>query len=204
MRTEIHGAEDIFLEIKTRCDFDQGDAVFPELKHGSLGYVQHGLPILPGNVSAEGNRVYSFYKFPGFAFLSDADAVFAELVLGACSECAAEHHLLGALGNVDKPTRTNDFWPEFADVQVPFGVCLGQAKESDIQPAAVVEIELGMVLNDGICIPGRPKITTGCRDATVGSQLCGEGELFDDALFSGYGRHAVWHTNPEVNELAGP
>jgi len=56
------------------------------------------------------------------------------------------------LTDIDKPACAGQLGPEFADIQVPGFVTLGQPQKSDVKAAAVIEIKLGGLVNDCVSI----------------------------------------------------
>ena len=69
-----------------------------------------------------------------------------------------EDQLLGVLADVDEPARSGQFRAEPADVDVALGVGLGHAQKRRVQAAAVVEVELGGLIEDGVAVDRRAEI----------------------------------------------
>ena len=76
----------------------------------------------------------------------------------AGGEGAHEHHVLGGLGDVDEAAGPGQPGAELADVQVALPVGLGQAQEGQVQPAAVVEIELAGWSITAVALVPAPKL----------------------------------------------
>ena len=67
---------------------------------------------------------------------------------------AAEDHALRVLADVDEAADADDPVAEAADVDVAFGVDLGEREEREIETAAIVEIELrGLLDHRGEVLP---------------------------------------------------
>ena len=69
-------------------------------------------------------------------------------------EGSHEHHRLGALADVDEAARARKPRAKARDVEVAVPVDLGEAEERAVEPAAVVEIELVGLVDDGLCVDG--------------------------------------------------
>src|SRR3712207_8574379 len=62
-------------------------------------------------------------------------------------ECAAEHHLLGVLGDVDEAAGADRHPAELRDVDMAVAVDLAEAQEGEVEPAAGVEDRKSTRLN---------------------------------------------------------
>ena len=67
-------------------------------------------------------------------------------------EGADEHHALGVLADVDEAAGPGQARSELADVQVALGIGLREAREGDVEPAAVVEVELRGLVDDRLVL----------------------------------------------------
>ena len=80
-------------------------------------------------------------------------------------ESADEHHLLGILADVDEAAGAGETWAEFADVQIALLVRLGKTEKRGIKAAAIVEVELIGLVDDGLRIDRGAEIEAACRHA---------------------------------------
>ena len=106
---------------------------------------------------------------------SDREAPIAHLDLERPRrERADEHHRLGALADVDEAARAGEPRTEARDVEVAVPVDLGEAEEGAVEPAAVVEVELIGLVDDGLGIDGGAEVEAGgghaADDAGLGRQ----------------------------------
>src|ERR1019366_8209471 len=112
----------------------------------------------------------------GGAFLQEPEAPLRhrDLQTGG-REGTHEHHGLGGLGDVDETAGAGETGAELADVQVSVAVRLGEAQEGKIEASAIIEIELGGLVDHG-----------GAIRAGSEAHSCG-GNAANDARFRGKG-----------------
>ena len=67
-------------------------------------------------------------------------------------EGAAEDHALGVLADVDEAADADDLVAEPADVDVARRIDLGEGQEGEIEPAAVIEVELVGLVDHGVVV----------------------------------------------------
>ena len=65
-------------------------------------------------------------------------------------ESAAEHHLAGVLGDLQKAARANQVAVDMGDVDVAALIHLAHAEEGDVDPAAAVEFKLIQRRENGV------------------------------------------------------
>src|SRR3954447_22911749 len=80
-------------------------------------------------------------------------------------EGAGEHHLAGILADVDEPARAGEPAPELADVDVPVCIRLRQTEARQIEPAAIIEIELLVLMDHSPGVEGRAEVEPTLRQA---------------------------------------
>ena len=96
---------------------------------------------------------------------------------------AAEDHGLGVLADVDEAAGPHDLVAEAADIDVAGLVDLGKREKRQIEPAAVVEIELiGLVDHRLIVAPGA-RLVAGRRHAADQALLVGQHHVVDGVFF---------------------
>ena len=144
-------------------DFDQGNALGTQLKHGALGDVQNRLMDLVGIIAGEGDVLDLLNELLLAALLSDDQLAVPALSLEALGgEGAAVDDLLGVLGDVDESARAGQTGAELGNVQVAVGSGLGQSQEGHVQTAALIEVELDIVRDDAHRV---------CRCAELGAAV---------------------------------
>ena len=121
------------------------------------------------------------------ALLGDDQRAVTALGLQALGgEGAAVDHLLGVLGDVDEAARTGKAGAELGDVQVAVGGRFRQAQEGHIQAAALIEVELHVVGDDGHGVGGRAELGAAHGNTGNGTGLHRQGHLVADALLGGH------------------
>ena len=94
-----------------------------------------------------------------FALLRDTQASIANRHLqGARREGSAEDDLLGELADVNEAAHADDPSIEPAHIDTARGIHLGKGKESQVQSAAIVEIELVRLVYNGGIVRGGARI----------------------------------------------
>jgi hypothetical protein len=78
----------------------------------------------------------------------DVDAAVLEPRVAGLPEQPAEDDALRVLGDVDEPPASRQARAELAHVDVPGRVDLGKRQEREVEPSALVEVELGDLVDD--------------------------------------------------------
>src|ERR1700752_3135849 len=106
------------------------------------------------------------------AVAEDAQVAVLDLQLELASRKGAdEHHLLGVLTDIDEAAGSREARAELAHVQIALLVRLGEAEECGIGPAAVIEVELIGLIDDGLRIDGGSEIEPARRHAADDARL---------------------------------
>ena len=87
--------------------------------------------------------------------------------------------------------------------EVAFPIRLRQAEDRDIEPAAIVEVELIGLVDHGLRIRGGAEIESPRRNPAKYAGLRGERHEVQDLFFVGDVRHALGHSDPEVHHCIG-
>jgi hypothetical protein len=93
--------------------------------------------------------------------------------------------------------------PNFETLRLPSAVGLGQAEEGDVEPAAVVEIELAGLVDDGLGIDGRAEIEPAGRHAADHAGFGGQREQVDDLFLGRDAGDAFRHADAEIDDVVG-
>jgi hypothetical protein len=80
-------------------------------------------------------------------------------------------------------------------------VGLRQPEDGDVQPAAVVEVELVGLVDDGLRIHRRAEIQPARRNAADHTRLGRQRDQVDDALLGRDAGHAFRHADAQVHHL---
>ena len=175
-RGEAHVRENVALEVDSRRYFDQAQTFVVEFEHGALGDVEDFLPTLDGVFPAESEVFDPFDELADLAFADDSQcAVFTGDLQAAAGEGAEEIDFTGVLTDVDESAGACGAGAEAADVDVARAVGLGHAEKRLIEAAAVVEIELGRLIDDRRGIGHGAKVEPGRGDAANAAGLDGQG-----------------------------
>ena len=194
-------SEDIFFNIDARCDFDEFQAFFGQFKHAAFRDVEDVFAVAGCIGTVESDLVDSFDELLGFAFLEDLDfAVFDSDFQAASRKGAAEVNIRCLLGNIRETAAAGNVATELADVDVARCIALSQTEVSDVQTAAIVEVELIGVVDDSIGIAGRTETSTALRYATDGATFDGQGNGIGDTFFTGNGSNVFRSTDAEVDD----
>ena len=117
------------------------------------------------------------------ALLGDDQLAVPALGLQALGgEGAAVDHLLGVLGDVDEAAGAGQAGTELGHVQIAVGGRLRQAQEGHIQAAALIEVELDVMGQDGHGVGRGAELGAAHGHAGDGAGLHSQGHLVGDAL----------------------
>src|SRR5262249_46918947 len=203
-RLELHPGQDVAPDVDAGSNLDQLQAVGGKLEHAAFRDVEDGLAafcrILTGNrpvLDVEDELLQ-------LAVLDDAQAAVLDPDLEAAGRKGAdEHHLLGVLADVDEAAGAGKARAELADVEIAVLVRLGETEKGRVEAAAVVEVELIGLIDDGLCIDRSAEIEPARRypadDPGLGRPRHQAGDLF---LIGDVG-DALGHADAEIDDAVG-
>ena len=119
-------------------------------------------------------------------------------------EGPGEHQPLGVLADVDEPPRARQLRPEPADIDIAQAVRLSHAQERGVETAAVIEVELGGLIQDGLRIYRRAEIQPPGRHAAHRTGFGGQREVVQDVLLGRHIGHAFRYADAEIHHAAWP
>ena len=144
-------------------------------------------------------------EFLRLAFLQNAQpAVLDADHQPAGGERADEHDGLRVLADVDEAAGAREPRPELRHVEVALAVGLREPEERDIEPAAVVEVELVGLVDDRLRVGRRAEVETARRNAADDAGLGGQRQQVDDPFLRRDARHALGHADAEIDDAVGP
>ena len=120
----------------------------------------------------------------------------------SCREGADEDQLAGILGDVDESAGAGEPAAEAADIDVTLLVGLSKAEAGEIEAAAIIEVELLVLVDDRAWIDGRAKIQTSLRQSADDAGFGRQRQHIEKFLFRRDGRHALWHADAEIDDAA--
>ena len=120
----------------------------------------------------------------------------------AGGEGAGEHQAAGVLADVDEAAGAGEAWAELRDVDVAEAVGLGHAEAGHVEAAAVVEVELQALLQDGVGVQRRAEVEAALRHAADDAGLGGQRHMLEQALLGSDGGDALGHADAEVDDAA--
>ena len=163
---KLHPRQDFTLDIDSGRDLDELEAVLGQLEYATFRDIENRLAALHGVVAGEGPMLDLADELRLVAVFDDTQATVLDRQLKpACRERADEHHFLGVLADVDKAAGAGEPRTEFADVQIALLVRLGEAEEGRIKAAAIIEVELIRLIDDGLRIDRGSEIESASRNA---------------------------------------
>ena len=133
-RLEFHLIEDLCLEVVTFGDFDESETFSRKLKDGTFGDIKHLLTMSEGGRPVETNVLNLAH----------------ELRLALRLKSAAKNESPSALSDVQKAADTRETIRETRDIHAALGIHLHRAEHGDVEPAAIIEIELRWLVDDGL------------------------------------------------------
>ncbi len=176
---------------------------FVRLEHAALGDIEHRLAQFGGIGPVEGNLPHLVDEFARAPFLQNPQApVLDRHVEPAGGEGADEHQAPGVLADIDEAAAAGQLLGEAADIDIALGVAFGHAEASHVQPAAIVEVELLVLLDDGVGIDRGAEIEAAGRHAADHAGLGGQGDVGKNALLGRHRRHPFGHADAEIDHAA--
>ena len=187
-------------------DLDQLEAAVGQAEHAALGDVEHLLAAPARHAAAEGAVL--------------------DLRARTCASClrSRSRSLPSSTATcrspaVKVPTKTTflAFWlmlmkppapasrgPNLLTLRLPSRVGLRQAEERDVEPAAVVEVELVGLVDDRLGVDRRAEVEAAGRNAADHAGLGGQRQQVDDPLLGGDVGDAFGHADAEVDDAVAP
>ena len=142
-------------------------------------------------------------NFLAFAFAHDLQLAVLHLDLEpAGGERARKQHAAGTLADVDEPAGAREPRTEAAHVDVAVGVDLRHAEARHVEAAAVVEVELLVLVDHGIGVDRRAEIQAALRQAADDAGLGGQRHVVEHLLFVGDLGDTFGHADAEVDDAA--
>ena len=102
------------------------------------------------------------------------------------------------------PPAPASFGPKRLTLTLPSSVRLGHAEEREVEPAAVVEVELLVLVDDRLGVHRRAEVEPRGRHAADHARLGGERDELVDALLGRDRGDTLGHADAEVDDAAGP
>ena len=184
-------------------DLDQLQPILAEAEDAALRHEQHRLAVLGREPPAEGDVLDRLDELGAAPFLEDRQPPVADLDLQpAGREGADEDELAGVLRDVDEAARAREPAAEAADIDVAVPVGLREAEAGEVEAAAVVEVELLVLVDDRVGVDRRPEVEPALRQAADDAGLGGERDEVEELLLGGDGRDALRHADAEVDDAA--
>ena len=113
-----------------------------------------------------------------------------------------EHDFLRPLGNVDEPARTTHASAEAADIHVATSIHFCERKKGDVEPPAVVEVELVGLVHHGLVVKPCAGVFADRRYAAEDALLNREGDFFVEPFLGGDLRDAVRYAVAKIHHGA--
>src|SRR5690242_20683874 len=137
-----HEREDVALDIQSWRDFDQLQTVRADTKHRAFGDEKGQLAAFARHLRVVANLFELRDELLVTAFVAnDRLTALPPDIEIACGERASENHAFRVLADVDESSDADDPVAEAADIDVPLRIDFRERQESEVKPAAIVEIE---------------------------------------------------------------
>ena len=101
-----------------------------------------------------------------------------------------------------KPPAPAKRGPNFETLTLPRSIGLGHAQTGHVEAAAVVEVELQALLQDGVGVERRAEVEAALGHAADDPGLGGEGDVLEQALLGRDVGDALGHADAEVDDAA--
>src|ERR1022692_4289220 len=158
-RPKTHAGQDVALDVDARGNLDEFEALGAESEHAPLRDVQHRGAAAHRFGAAEGSMFDALHELVPVAIMADRQHSLMDRDLDLSgTEGTDEHHFLCVLADVDETARACQPPAELRNVEITFPVGLRKAQKGNIQPTAIVEIELAGLVDDGLGIDGGAKV----------------------------------------------
>src|SRR5271165_761091 len=200
-RLEVHVWQDVPGDIDAGSNLDQRQAAAHPAEHATLGDVVDRLAAVVGVLSVEGDLLDLLQELPLLAIFQDAELAVLHCHLQAgAGEGADKHHEPRILADIDETACPGEPAAKAADVDVARGIALRHAEAGHVEAAAVVEVELLVLVDHRIHVDAGAEVAAARRNATDYAGLYGQGQQVGDLLFVGHRRHAFGHADTKVDD----
>ena len=197
---EFHLRQDVALDIDARRDFSQAQPARRQFEDAALGDVEHRLPQRGRAPAGEGDLLDLGAEFSRAPFAQDVQAAIERLDRQAArGEGAGQQQLFRVLRDIDEAARARQLRAEAADIDIARRIAFGHTEHGQVQPAAIVEIELLVLIDDGFDIRRRAEIQAAGRHAADDAGFGGQRDQVEHALFVGHRRNALGHADAQVD-----
>ncbi len=116
---------------------------------------------------------------------------------------AVEHDRAGVLADIDEAAHADDLVAKAAHIHVALGIDLREGQEGEIEPAAIVEIELRRLLDHGGEILAAAGIAAGDRRAADHALLVGQVHFLEQAFLRRHRRQPGRDAGTQIADGAG-
>ena len=203
-RLKIHPRQNFALDVDAWSNLDQRQPLRSKFEYTALRHVEHRLVALYCVVAGKRPVLNVTNELVHVAIIDDAQtAVLDRNLQAARRKSADEHHLLGILADVDEAAGARKTRPEFADIQIALLVRLGETQKCRVEPAAIIEIELVGLVDDGLCVDRGAEIESARRYPADHTRFGGHRHQIGDFFLIGDIRYAFGHANAEVDDAVG-
>jgi hypothetical protein len=120
----------------------------------------------------------------------------------ARGERSCEEYAPRALADVDEAACAREPRSETAHVDVAVAVDLRHAEARHVEPAAVVEVELLVLMDDGLGVDGSAEVEPALRKSADDAGLRGQRDVSQHLLFVGDRGDTFGHADAEVHDAA--
>ena len=160
----------MLLDIDARCHLHQFDSVIDQAEYRPLGDIEHLLAFGTGTGGTETPLPDGGNKFGHPAFLENVQAaIFDSHLEPVRGECAAKNQPAGILADVHKPAHSGDTPGEGRDIHMAATVYLRRPQRREIEPLAIIEIELRRLIDNRMGVQRGTKRETARRHAADGA-----------------------------------
>src|SRR5262249_58863703 len=172
---------DVAFEIDAWRNFDQFERAVDGAEDRALGH-EHGRPaLLLGEARVVANLLDRGHELAGPTFGKNTQTAAGTFELEPRGrEGAAEHDFAGVLTDVKEAADADDLAAEAADIDVAPRIDFSEGQKGNVQPAAIVEIELVGLIDDGVVVLGRAGIDARERRAADEALLVRQHDLVEN------------------------
>ena len=149
--------QDVALQVDAGCNLGQMQMSVDQFEDGALGHVGGAHSLAGCERAIEAEMVNLVHELPRAALFHDFQSVSGAHLQAKTGEGAAKHQCFGRLGDVDETTDAIEPRTEATDIHASFAVDFAETQKADVQSAAVVEVELRRLVDDGFGIDGGTK-----------------------------------------------
>src|SRR5215471_18262537 len=192
------------IDIDAGSYLDELQSVRGEPEHTAFRDIEHALATFACGVAREGAMFNLPDEFCHAPLAHDGKSAVLDLDLQlAGHEGPNKHHRLGALRDVDETARSRQPRTKARHVEIAAPVHLGEPQKGAVKPAAIIEVELVGLVDDGLRIDGSSKVEARSWHAADDARFRRHGHEVADALFSRHGGYAFGHADAEVDHGIG-